>query len=495
VERLPVTVSMIVRDEAEVLAVALASVVEWAAEVVVVDTGSSDSSLDVARRAGAVVRSIEWTDDFSAARNVSIDVATQPWVLIFDADEWIDPEDVPRIAALLAGDPSCAYRFAQHNYVDSPSYAGVRLGAMPPVWGLEAVGWVVARQVRLIPNHPDLRYEGAVHETLVPSLERAGVRLADAEIPVHHVGKLRAAAVMARKKRLYKRLGEAKFAADPSGMASMELGIQCSELGEIEEARRLLTLACERLPSGPERARAAACLASQIEELDGADAAIGFLHAELVREATNADLWERLGIVMMRAGQFARAAEVLERAMNSFPEASNLVRLAAECELVVRQFDRAVELYDSLAKISDDSGVGVPGGAVARAGRGDPSAVLECLASSRPAVATGASIGAERWLDPAWVQITGPGAWRRVPRERAARHLRRFWVATGRSAAAQATGPDPSTAVRCGVEALEGTLRGTVLPENVAASLARSLGTPRWAPRAEAALTASAPAE
>ena len=434
-DTLPVSVCMIVRDEADVLPIALASVVEWAAQVVVVDTGSRDASLDVARRFGADVASIEWTNDFAAARNASMDLATAPWTLILDADEWVDPQDLTLLSELVSGTGRRAYRFPQRNYVDSTRWAGVTIGPMPPVWGLTAVGWVVARQMRLVPTDPRVRYEGAVHETLVPSLEAAGVECADAEFPVHHVGKLRSAAVMARKKRLYRELGEIKLATEPSGMALMELGIQCSELGEHEEARRLLAEAAAVLPHGPERARGLACLASQVEMLEGTDAAVQLLRHELPHEAVHPDLWERLGMIFVRCGQYARAAEVLERALRSFPEGSNLLRLAAEAELAVRQWSRAEELYDRLQRAGEGTGMGIAGRAVARAGQGRPEDLLECLRGTDPAVARSAQMGAQRWLPVDWVFATSPGAWTSVEPGRAHEFWARGYAARGRVAA------------------------------------------------------------
>lgn len=485
-ETLPISVCMIVRDEAEVLSVALEAVAAWAREVIVVDTGSTDESLDVARRAGARVRSISWEDDFSAARNVSIDLATSPWILILDADEWIDPDAVEDLARLVDVDPPIAYRLPQRNYVDRVDWAGVQVGSIPAVWGLEAVGWVTARQMRLVPNDRGIRYEGAVHETMVPSIEASGIEMADAEVPIHHVGKLRTAAIMARKKQLYKRLGEAKFESDPSGMAAMELGIQCSELGEHESARRLLALAVERLESGPERARAVSCLASQVEGLEGSEAAIALLRGELAREAVHPDLWERLGILLMRAGQFARAAEVLERAIVSFPDATNLLRLAAESELAVHQYARAEELYADLQASAGATGMGRSGRAVARAGAGDSSLLLACLASDRPALVSSALLGAQRWLDPSWVFAAAPGAWSRVDAGVGRRLLAAAWQARGRDVALHSCVPSPSSAVRCGIEALEAGVRSVPVPEGVAIQIAQRLGTPRWAPRARA---------
>ncbi|MGD1864661.1 MAG: tetratricopeptide repeat protein [Phormidesmis sp.] len=78
---------MIVKDEVENLPRALASVRDLADEIVVIDTGSGDATPTIAEEAGAKVNFLMWGDDFSVARNASLDQATQDWILVLDADE------------------------------------------------------------------------------------------------------------------------------------------------------------------------------------------------------------------------------------------------------------------------------------------------------------------------------------------------------------------------------------------------------------------------
>jgi len=78
---------MIVKDEAANLPRCLASVTDLADEIIVIDTGSGDDTPMVAQAAGAKVDFLAWEDDFSHARNATLDRATMDWVLILDADE------------------------------------------------------------------------------------------------------------------------------------------------------------------------------------------------------------------------------------------------------------------------------------------------------------------------------------------------------------------------------------------------------------------------
>lgn len=80
---------MIARDEEAVIGRALASVADLVDEFVVLDTGSVDATVEVARSAGARVEQFAWCDDFAAAKNAALALARCPWRLVLDADEWV----------------------------------------------------------------------------------------------------------------------------------------------------------------------------------------------------------------------------------------------------------------------------------------------------------------------------------------------------------------------------------------------------------------------
>ena len=87
-----ISLCMIVKDEQEWLAQCLESVQGAVDEIIVVDTGSSDRSNDIARQYGARIVPYVWCDDFAAARNAGLEQATGEWILFLDADEALDAE-------------------------------------------------------------------------------------------------------------------------------------------------------------------------------------------------------------------------------------------------------------------------------------------------------------------------------------------------------------------------------------------------------------------
>lgn len=102
--RLPLSASLITFNEETNLPRCLASVRDLASEIVVVDSGSTDRTADIARQCGALVVPQAWPG-FTKQKNVSLEHCTQPWVLCLDADEEVSPELSRSIRQALAGQP------------------------------------------------------------------------------------------------------------------------------------------------------------------------------------------------------------------------------------------------------------------------------------------------------------------------------------------------------------------------------------------------------
>ena len=95
---------MIVRNEEQFLLQCLESIKDVVDEIIVVDTGSADRTVQIAGEFGAKVYHHPWNNDFSEARNVSLSYATCDWILIMDADEELEQEDGPLLLSLLKSD-------------------------------------------------------------------------------------------------------------------------------------------------------------------------------------------------------------------------------------------------------------------------------------------------------------------------------------------------------------------------------------------------------
>jgi Glycosyltransferases involved in cell wall biogenesis len=139
---------MIVKNEERFLPLCLDSVKDYVDEMIIVDTGSSDGTVEIAKSYNAKVYHHPWENSFSKARNYSLKYATSEWILILDADEEIDKIDAPRLKEVLKDDRTNVILLP----VFSKSYKGKNLG--------------VGNSERIFRNHLDFRYEGIVHNIL-----------------------------------------------------------------------------------------------------------------------------------------------------------------------------------------------------------------------------------------------------------------------------------------------------------------------------------------
>ena len=117
-------------------------------ELIVVDTGSTDRTVEIAESFGAKVLHFPWNGSFSDARNVGLDAATGDWILYLDADEHVVAEDAPKLRALLGETWREGFYLAETNYTG----------------GDESGPAVTHMALRLFRNRPEYRFVGRIHE-------------------------------------------------------------------------------------------------------------------------------------------------------------------------------------------------------------------------------------------------------------------------------------------------------------------------------------------
>ena len=165
-----ISATLIVRNEGHHLPDCLASLAGVVDEIIVVDTGSCDETVEIALSAGASVHHFGWCDDFSAARNKTIEHARGEWLLYIDADERVRAPDLARLTAELAVATMLGATVRFHPRTGSTAY----------------------REYRLFRRRPDIRFEGAMHESFLPSLTRAceaeGGYIGHTDMVLDHVG-------------------------------------------------------------------------------------------------------------------------------------------------------------------------------------------------------------------------------------------------------------------------------------------------------------------
>ena len=164
-----ISLVLIVKNEEKTLPKCLDSFKDIVQEMIVVDTGSTDRTVEVAKSFGARVEYYQWTNDFAAARNESMKYATCGWILRTDADEYIKEEEKNKLLQAIASGLAEIY-------------------ICPTLSGNKQEGEIVGENVRLIKNHLGVTFESPIHENIAVSAIKLGLTQCSTNIQFRHSG-------------------------------------------------------------------------------------------------------------------------------------------------------------------------------------------------------------------------------------------------------------------------------------------------------------------
>jgi len=301
-----ISLCMIARNEERFLRECLTLAREAVDEIVVVDTGSTDATVAIAESFGARVLHEPWQDDFSAPRNTALQAATGDWILVLDADEFVQPGACERIRELVQSADVSGYHLHFQNIYGS----GKTLGVM---------------MVRLFRNLPGVEYAGIIHEQVTPSLQRLGgelgLVLASADVEVEHHGYTEEVMDLRGKNERNERLFHKQLAACPDDIyGHYKFGDFLRRVpGRGVDARRHLDRCLELILAGPPSLPRELPYAGEVAALCALEAA--------------------------RAGDNERARQVLDIGLRRFLATPNLHYLAASLALSEGRAEDAILHY------------------------------------------------------------------------------------------------------------------------------------------------------
>ncbi|MCS6851932.1 MAG: glycosyltransferase [Gemmataceae bacterium] len=377
------SLTMIVRNEEAALPECLGPVADLFDEIIVVDTGSTDRTREVAHKLGARVYDFPWIDDFAAARNESLRHATGDWIFWLDADDRLHPEDRRRLQALLAGlgDENVAWM----------------MNCVCPLAGPGDTRTLVVSHCRLFRRHPEIRWQYRVHEQVLPSIQRLGGVMRYSDVVLHHVGYTDAATQRLKEERnlvllerdardhphdayVWFNLGWSYHLVGRSdaAIAALERGRRCLgprttygpklyallvqklfAAGRLEEGLRICLEGEAYAPGDPELLFQEASLRCELGDLGGAERCLlrllqappGPVVGCLDPELTGCKARQNLAVVYMRMGRMAEAEAQLRALVAQWPEYTLAWRELAELWLAQ---GRWAELEGALARLAHD---------------------------------------------------------------------------------------------------------------------------------------------
>lgn len=292
-----ISLCMIVRNEEAKLARALTSAAPWVGEIVVVDTGSTDRTVAIAESFGAKVVHFPWCDDFSAARNASLEAATREWALVLDADEEFVVVDPIELGKAVRQDVIAGITFHYHNLLDD---------------GTTGVGPLFRLFRRTLRG---MRYRGELHEQVAAVADGQVNTTALACAYIKHDG--HTSAEMASKGKLERNVTLArKLVAnrpeDPFSWYALGLSLAMIDTKEMATMFE----------------RALALLAAQGKTGAG--------------EAYVVQLYQQLIAVYRASGEEAKARTMLDRGCEIFPHSPDLHFVRGQVRLERQDFAGAL---------------------------------------------------------------------------------------------------------------------------------------------------------
>ncbi len=224
-----VSLCMIVKNEAERLTNCLKSVKGFADEIILVDTGSSDRTVSIAKKFGAKIFKFDWCDNFAAARNYALEQAQGAWILVLDADEVLETAIIPVL----------------QNAINNPEYLAINLNRSEIGSGRSPYSLIA----RIFRRQPEIYFTGFYHESIDNSVEALIQKntsqpnlqkvVTIPQVAVHHYGykvdKIK------QKQEFAQRLMSKQIDAYPDdAYTHSKLGALYVENGEVEKGLSLL---------------------------------------------------------------------------------------------------------------------------------------------------------------------------------------------------------------------------------------------------------------
>lgn len=227
---------MIVKNEEENIERALSWGKGIVTEQIVIDTGSTDRTVELALKAGAQVYHFQWIDDFAAAKNFAIGKAGCPWIAMLDADEYFTREDAKKLLEYV-------------GKLQDSKYGQILTGLA----NLDDEGAMIAggSHVRVFRNRPGLRYKRRVHEYLACDGEK-DCELVDAseELCIYHTGYSGKESAKKQGRNLELILAELKEHPEDGEMLAYLADEYFSE-GRFDEAREAYREAVQKMEPVP----------------------------------------------------------------------------------------------------------------------------------------------------------------------------------------------------------------------------------------------------
>ncbi|MDK2798756.1 MAG: hypothetical protein PWP27_512 [Clostridiales bacterium] len=299
-----VSLCMIVKNEEKYLEKCLTSVKELVDEMIIVDTGSTDNTITIAQKFGAKVKYYEWDNNFSNARNFSLQFASGEWILLMDGDDEFNQEDKDKFIKLVNDSTK------DGHYFKTLSYAGSKPGR-DIVYNLN---------LRLLRNNNKYKFIGAIHEQITCVDSNIDYRnFSSEDIQIFHYGYLSSVAQEKDKRKRNISIIEEELKKNPNSRFHLfNLGSEYLAAGDQKKAMQLFDKVYENL-----------------------DFNSGFASKLVIKRI----------MCMDELGQYERALNAIEEGLKKYPTFTDLELLRGWINLKSKRYTLAIDSFKRCLEI------------------------------------------------------------------------------------------------------------------------------------------------
>ncbi len=316
-----ISLCLIVKNEEENLTPFLEHIRELVDEIIVVDTGSTDNTISIAKSFGGIVFSFDLSDKGLAdARNFSLDKATKEWILVLDPDERIATRDLDKIRKQIQQKEYAGFYLTQRNY--SPNKRGYIdwISSQGDTYAESAIaeGWSANPIIRLFRNDKRIRFEGFCHEVVDKSITEIGA-VGELFIPIHHYGLLNRERYSKAKRNIDLLEKDLQKGTKERYFTYFQMAVTFLDKDDLVNAEEALQKSIEDNPNYPPALSRLACLYLLKDKEKEAEE----LLFRALRLEASADIYNNLGVLFTKRKEYQQGANYFKKAIDLNPKNSD----------------------------------------------------------------------------------------------------------------------------------------------------------------------------
>jgi glycosyltransferase involved in cell wall biosynthesis len=333
-----IALCLIVKDEEDFLEACLSPLVDICSKIIIVDTGSSDRTREIAAHYTNEIYSVPFDRDFSAVRNSALQYVDTEWVLFLDADESFDAQQAAHLPVVVrnASADVLGYNVLRYDFFATG-------------------GWFSARRLKIFRNDPRIRYRNTINEDVSQAILEAGGRIENAPLILNHFGHCESLSRREAKSLFYLGLLQERLLNEPyAGLRHSYVALQLRNLRRYSEALEYGRRAIRLDPASVKVRTFLGHILRATGDILGARSV--YLEAIALntrpKDGSNGALWNLVGVMDLILHELDAAASCFQKALAVDPQLVHVLINQGLIAETKNEYSEALDLYHKAAEIN-----------------------------------------------------------------------------------------------------------------------------------------------